>query len=34
VLQNTEKVFFERQLGFWLGLVSVGLGVLIWLVTS
>jgi hypothetical protein len=34
VLQNTEKVFFERQLGFWLGLVSIGLGVLIWLATS
>jgi hypothetical protein len=34
VLQNIEKVFFERQLGFWLGLVSIGLGVLIWLVTS
>jgi hypothetical protein len=30
VLQNIEKVFFERQAGFWLGLAGVLAGFLAW----
>ena len=30
VLQLVEKVFFERQLGFWLGLGAIGTCILIW----
>jgi hypothetical protein len=30
VLQNIEKVFFERQLGFWFGLGAVLLGFITW----
>ena len=31
VFQLIEKVFFERQLGFWLGLGFTGLCIAIWL---
>jgi hypothetical protein len=34
VLQNIEKVFFERQLGFWLAVLFAVLCVLIWLTAS